>query len=133
VFTEGSASEAGGLWAEAVSLEEGFGGWERAGRPDKDALMSYRAFLLYDHVSGPVITLPDRAGMSNPAAAFTAPDCADAFTSRLSEEQRAALRQVTIDGRSLLENPPQGVDGLLFNLFGPGATYALTFDSLRPE
>ena len=133
VFMEGSACEAGGLWAEAVALEESFVEWRQAGRPDKEALMNYRAFVLYDHVSGPVITLPNQAGMSNPAAAFTAPDCADAFLSKLSEEQRGAMRQVTIDGRSLLENPPQGIDGLLLNPFGPGAAFALPLDSLRTE
>lgn len=133
VFMKGSASAAGGLWAEAVALEESFIEWQQAGRPDKEALMNYRAFVLYDHVSGPVITLPNQAGMSNPAAAFTAPDCADAFLSKLSDEQRMSMRQVTIDGRSLLESPPQGIDGLLFNPFGPGTTFALPFDSLRSE
>jgi hypothetical protein len=130
VFQEGSAAEAGGLWAEAVALEESFAGWQRTGEPDVGALAAYRAFLLYNHASGPVITLPNQGGMSNPAAAFTAPDCADAFLSALSEEQRAQLRPVTIDGKSLLGNPPHGIDGLLFNPFGPGATYALSFSSI---
>lgn len=125
VFQEGSATNVGGLWAEAVTLEESFAGWQAAGAPDLGALEGYRAFVLYDFVSGPVVTLPGRGGMSNPAAAFTAPDCAGVFLGLLSEEQRGQLRPVTIDGRSLLANPPPGIDGLLFNPFGPGATYAL--------
>lgn len=133
VFTEGSASTVGKLWAEAIALEESFGEWEKRGKVDKTALANYRAFLLYDHVTGPIITLPNQAGMSNPAVAFTAPDCADKFMSELSEEERAVVRQVTIDGKRLLEIPRQGIDGFIFNFFGPGATFALPFDSLRLE
>ena len=129
VFQEGSAADVGGLWAEAVALEESFVEWEAAGEPDLGALEGYRAFMLYNHASGPVVTLPERAGMSNPAVAFTAPDCAEAFLRLLSEEQRAQLRRVKIDGKSLLENPPRGIDGLLFNLFGPGASYALPLNA----
>jgi hypothetical protein len=125
LFQQGSAGSVGGLWAEAVALEESFAEWQRTGEPDVGALEDYRAFMLYDFVSGPVVTLPNQAGMTNPAAAFTAPDCAEAFLSALSEEQRAQLRPVTIDGKTLLANLPRGVDGLLFNLFGPGPTYAL--------
>lgn len=125
VFQEGSAAEVGSLWAEAVALEESFAGWEAAGAPDLGALEGYRAFVLYNFASGPVVTLPGRGGLSNPAAAFTTPDCARAFLGLLSDEQREQLRAVTIDGRSLLASPPSGIDGLLFNPFGPGATYAL--------
>ena len=125
VFQEGSAADVGGLWAEAVALEEGFAGWQAAGGPDLGALEGYRAFVLYNFASGPVVTLPGRGGMSNPAVAFTAPDCAGAFLGLLGEEQRGQLRPVTTDGKSLLENLPPGIDGLLFNPFGPGATYAL--------
>lgn len=133
IFQEGSAAEAGRLWAEAITLEESFEQWRQTGQPDKEALMNYRAFLLYDHVSGPVITLPNQAGMSNPAAAFTAPDCADMFLSKLGAEQAAQMRQVTIDGKRLFQTPPAGTDGLIFNFFGPGATYALPFNGLHPE
>ena len=133
IFQEGSAADVGGLWAEAVALEESFVEWGRTGEPDSDALAGYRAFVLYNHASGPVITLPNQAGMSNPAAAFTAPDCADLFLSKLGAEQSALMRQVTIDGKRLLENPPLGTDGLLFNIFGPGASYALAFKSLGLE
>lgn len=133
MFREGSASTAGQLWAEAIALEESFGQWQQTGTPDETALLNFRAYLLYDHVSGPIITLPNQAGMSNPAAAFTAPDCADEFISALSDEERTVVRQVTIDGKRLLEIPRLGIDGFVFNFFGPGATYALPFASLSPQ
>jgi hypothetical protein len=133
IFMEGSASAVGGLWADAIALEESFSQWQQTGRPDRTTLMNYRAFLLYDHVSGPVITLPNQGGMSNPAAAFTSPDCADAFLSALSDEERAVVRPVTIDGKRLLENLSLNLEGMVFNLFGPGATYALRFDDLGLE
>ena len=133
VFQEGSAAEAGGLWAAAVALEESFARWQMTGEPDLSALEDYPGFVLYNFASGPVVTLPNQGGMSNPAAAFTTPDCAGAFLRLLGEEQRAQLRQVTIDGKSLLENLPRGIDGLLFNPFGPGATYSLPFADPHTE
>ncbi|MFL6255288.1 MAG: hypothetical protein ACJ74T_09705 [Pyrinomonadaceae bacterium] len=125
LFQEGSATDVGSLWAAAVALEESFAGWQATGEPDLRALEGYRAFTVYNHASGPVITLPGRGGMSNPAVAFTAPDCAEAFLKLLSEEQRAQMRPAMSDGKSLLGDTLRGIDGLLFNPFGPGATYAL--------
>ena len=87
---------------------------------------SYRGLLTFDHASGPVVTLPNQFGLMNPAVAFTAPDCADMFLSKLGEDQRAAFQRVIIDGASLLARAPQlGIDGLIFNVFGPGVRYAL--------
>jgi hypothetical protein len=123
--------EAGKIWAGAIALEESFEQWQQTGKPDKTAFINYQAFLTFDHVSGPVITLPGHSGMSNPAAAFTAPDCADMFLSELGEEQRAEMRRVTIDGNTLLKQAPVlGIDGLIINAFGPGATYPLPFSRL---
>jgi hypothetical protein len=128
IFQESSASTVGKLWAEAIALEEKFKEWQQTGRPEKEALMKQRGFLLFDHLSGPVVTLPNLGGMSNPAAAFTAPDCAQKFLSDLSEEERASIKQVIIDGERLLELSNLGIDGFLFNFFGPGPTYSLPFD-----
>jgi hypothetical protein len=128
-FSEGSASQVGGIWADAIALEENFERWRQTGSPDKTAVGNYRAFLVFNHTSGPVITLPNQGGMSNPAVAFTAPDCADMFLSKLGEEQRASLRQAVAGGEALMEGARRlGVDGLLFNPFGPGVTYAFPFD-----
>lgn len=130
MFQDGGGIEAAQLWAEAVALEESFEQWERDGRPDKTAFINYRAFLAFNHSSGPVITLPNQFGMSNPAVTFTAPDCALMFLSRLSEEQRAELRQATVDGNTLLQESARlGIDGVIINVFGPGATYSLPFES----
>lgn len=131
MFQDGGGIEAGMLWADAIALEDGFERWRETGEPDKTAFADYRAFLTFDHSSGPVITLPGQFGMSNPAVAFTTPDCAGTFLSKLGEEQRAQLRQVTVGGNVLLEQASVlGIDGVVINVFGPGATYALPFDSI---
>jgi hypothetical protein len=131
-FRDGGGIEAGKIWADAVALEDSFEQWRRAGAPDKTAFVNYRTFLTLDHSSGPVVTLPNHSGMSNPAAAFTAPDCADLFLSKLDEAQRAGLRLVTVGGNTLLEKAPVlGIDGLVINVFGPGPTYALSFGAIN--
>ncbi len=127
MFQEGSASSAGRLWAEAIALEEKFVEWQQTGKPDQTAIMNYRAFMLFDHVSGPIITLPNQGGMSNPAAAFTTPDCVQNFLSALSDEERASVKQVEVDGNRLLQLSSLGIDGFLFNYFGPGASYSFRF------
>jgi hypothetical protein len=130
MFMDGGGIEAAKIWADAVALEESFAEWQKTGEPDINAVKCYRGLLMFDHSSGPVITLPNQFGMTNPAAAFTAPDCADVFLSKLGEEQRAALLRRTIDGARLLEVAPQlGIDGLIFNVFGPGVRYALPLDN----
>lgn len=129
IFQEGSAAEVGAIWADAIALEESFGQWQQTGQPDPAAISDYRAFLLFNHASGPVITLPNQAGMTNPAAAFTAPDCAAMFLSKLSAEQRAAMQRVVCSGASLMDDAARlGIDGLLINAFGPGASYAFPFN-----
>ncbi len=125
LFQQGSASTVGKLWAEAIALEEKFENWRQAGQPDRATLESQRAILVFDHLSGPIVTLPNLGGLSNPAAAFTAPDCAEKFLSELSEGERTSIKQVEVDGKRLLELPAVcGVDGFLFNLFGPGVSYS---------
>jgi hypothetical protein len=128
IFQEGSASTAGRLWAQAIALEEKFVQWQQTGQPDKTAIMNYPGYILFDHVTGPIVTLPNMGGMSNPAAAFTTPDCVQQFFNELSDEERASIKQVEVDGNRLLQLSSLGVDGFLFNFFGPGASYALRFD-----
>lgn len=131
ILQDGGGIEAGKIWADAIALEESFEQWRQTGTPDKTAVMNYRAFLLFNHSSGPVITLPNSGGMSNPAAAFTTPDCADMFLSKLSEAQRVEMQQVTNSGERLWETSPVlGIDGLMINIFGPGATYAFPFNDV---
>lgn len=134
MFLEGGGIEAARIWSDAIALEESFAAWHQNEAPDFDAVKSYRAFLTFDHPSGPIITLPNQFGMITPAAAFTAPDCAEMFLSLVGEEQSAGFKRVTIDGASLIDKAPQlGIDGLIFNAFGPGVRYALPFGSLRAE
>lgn len=131
---DGGGIEAGKIWADAIAFEDSFEQWLQSGKPDRTAFVNYRAFLTFDHSSGLVVTLPNQFGMSNPAAAFTTPDCADMFLSKLSEEQSSGLRQVTVGGNKLLEHSSiLGIDGLIINVFGPGATYALPFDSFHSD
>ena len=134
IFRDGGGIEAGKIWAEAIALEDNFAQWQQTGAPDKTAFVNYPAFLTFDHAHGPVVTLPGNSGMSNPAAAFTAPDCADALLSKVDEAQRAQLQRVTIGGHTLLEKAPVlGIDGLVINLFGPGPSYALSFSSFDSQ
>jgi hypothetical protein len=130
IFQDGSASNVGKIWANAIALEDSFERWQQTGTRDKTAVMNYRAFLLFNHSSGPVITLPNQGGMKNPAAAFTAPDCAAMFLSKLSEEQAAQMQQVINSGERLFETASVlGVDGLIINIFGPGTKYAFPFQA----
>jgi hypothetical protein len=117
------------LWAQVIALEEGF-----KNRDDSfyEAIARFQAFLLFNGASGSVITLPNQGGMRNPAAVFTAPDCADAFLARLTEEQRRGLERIAADGMTLLKKLPlQGIDGMLLNAFGPGPATVLFFAEIE--
>lgn len=128
LFQEGSASTIGKLWADAIALEDHFQEWQQNGEPDHAVLANHSGFLVFDHLSGPIVTLPNQGGLKHPAAAFTAPDCAQKFLDELSEAERTSIKQVEVTGQRLLELPPLcGIDGFLFNFFGPGPGYTLRF------
>lgn len=113
------------LWARAVALEESFA---QASELDIVAISKFKAFLFFNHTSGHVITLPNQGGLKNPAVVFTAPDCADAFLAKLTEEQRASMTRYVADGLTLIKQlPGQQIDDMLFNAFGPGPTSVLFF------
>ncbi len=117
------------LWAEVVALEEGFR--NRDGL-DYAAIARFQAFILFNGQSGYVITLPNQGGLKNPAAVFTAPDCADAFLARLTDEQRRGLERVAADGMTLIKKLPlQQIDGMLINAFGPGPATVLFFAEIE--
>lgn len=121
--------ELASLWAQVIALEEGF---ENRGDSFYEAIARFQGFLLFNGQSGYVITLPNQGGMKNPAAVFTAPDCADAFLARLTEEQRQGLQRVAADGMTLLKKLPlQEVDGMLINAFGPGSATVLFFAEIE--
>jgi hypothetical protein len=127
-FLQGSY-ELAKLWAQVIALEEGFG---NADGLDYQAIASFKAFLLFNGKSGSAITLPNQGGMKNPAAVFTAPDCADAFLARLTDEQREGFERIAVDGMTLIKRLPlQGIDGLLLNAFGPGPSTVLFFAEIE--
>ena len=117
------------LWAQVIALEEGF---KNADGLDYAAVARFQAFILFNGPSGYVITLPNQGGMRNPAAVFTAPDCADAFLARLTDEQRQGLQRIAADGMTLLKKLPlQEIDGMLLNAFGPGPATVLFFAEIE--
>lgn len=117
------------LWAQVIALEEGFRNTEGL---DHQAIARFPGFILFNGQSGYVITLPNQGGMRNPAAVFTAPDCADAFLARLSEEQRGGLQRIGADGMTLLKRLPlQEIDGMWLNAFGPGPATSLPFAEIE--
>lgn len=117
------------LWAQVIALEEGFRNTEGL---DYGAIARFPAFLLFNGPSGYVITLPNQGGMKNPAAVFTAPDCSDAFLTRLTDEQRRGLERVAADGMTLLKKLPlQEIDGMYLNAFGPGRSTLLSFAEIE--
>ncbi|HEX8072076.1 MAG TPA: hypothetical protein VF546_19160 [Pyrinomonadaceae bacterium] len=117
------------LWAQVIALEEGF---KNRDGLDYGAIARFQAFLLFNDPSGYVITLPNQGGLTNPAAVFTAPDCADAFLARLTDEQRRGLERVAADGMTLIKKLPlQRIDGMLLNAFGPGPAAALFFAEIE--
>jgi hypothetical protein len=117
------------LWAQVIALEEGFG---NRGDSFYEAIARFQGFMLFNGPSGYVITLPNHGGMKNPAAVFTAPDCADAFLARLTDEQRRGLQRVAADGMTLIKKLPlQEIDGMLINAFGPGPATVLFFGEIE--
>ena len=127
-FLHGSY-EVAKLWAQVIALEEGF---ENRDDLFYQAIASFKTFLLFNAPSGYVVTLPNQGGMTNPAAVFTAPDCADAFLARLTEEQRAGFERIVVDGMTLLKRLPlQKIDGMLLNAVGPGPATVLFFAEIE--
>jgi len=127
-FLQGSY-ELAKLWAQVIALEEGF---QNTHGLDYAAIARFPAFLLFNGPSGYVITLPNQGGLRNPAAVFTAPDCADAFLARLTDEQRQGLERITVDGMTLIKKLPlQEIDGMYLNAFGPGRSAVLFFAEIE--
>jgi hypothetical protein len=127
-FLTGSFEHAA-LWAQAIALEESF---KSTANLDVAAISRFQGFLLFNHSSGYVITLPNQGSMKNPAAVFTAPDCADSFWAKLSEAQRTGLNRIAADGLTLIKKLPlQQIDGIFFNAFGPGLASVLSFAEIE--
>ena len=117
------------LWAQVIALEEGF---KNTDGLDYGAIARFQGFLLFNGPSGYAITLPNQGGMRNPAAVFTAPDCADAFLARLTDEQRRGFERIAADGMTLIKKLPlQEIDGMYLNACGPGPATVLFFAEIE--
>lgn len=117
------------LWAQVISLEASI---HNRGASFYQVFARFPAFLLFNGQTGYAITLPNQGGLKNPAVVFTAPDCADAFLARLTDEQRQDLQRVTVDGITLIKKLPlQQIDGLVLNVFGPGPSSELSFAEIE--
>ena len=127
-FLTGSVEHAA-LWARAIALEESFSSTDNL---DVAAISRFQGFLLFNRSSGYVITLPNQGDMKNPAAVFTAPDCAESFWAKLSEAQRNGLNRIAADGLTLIKKLPlQQIDGIFFNAFSPGPASVLPFAEIE--
>jgi hypothetical protein len=117
------------LWGQVIRLEESF---NNADGLDYGAIARFQGFLIFNGPSGYVITLPNQGGLKNPAAVFTAPDCADAFLARLTDEQQQGFERMVVDGMTLLKKLPlQEIDGMFLNACGPGRATVLFFGEIE--
>ncbi len=110
-----------GLWANAIALEARLGEQDS---PEKSAaLLAHPAYVFFIHPEqNAIATAPGFGGMKNPALVFTAIDSAQV----LAQDHPNLQRQI-VDGRTLFPHLlNQGVDGVVFNILGPGPQ--ATFD-----
>jgi hypothetical protein len=112
-------------WARGVALERRIVARTQPGGADRlaAALRAHDALAVLVRPGGTLMTATGAAGFRNPALAFTTADCAHAL---LADAHAHGLHLSTLDGRSLLAAVREGGhDGLIFNLRGPGPTWAL--------
>ena len=105
------------LWAQAIALEKQL---DLPASPEKlSALRDYEGYMLLKFPEqDAIVTAVDYGGLRNPAMVFTAIDCANQV-----REENPQLKLQVVSGRKLFSMlPHQGVDGVVFNPFGPGAT-----------
>lgn len=120
------------IWGAIVACEERYVQMQQTGKPDVENFDSDE-FWVFDHSTGPIITLPNRSGMKNPAAAFTAPDCVEKFLAKVDAKLRSEIHSVKTTRRDLMQKRREmGIDGLIINVYGPGASSAVSFDLLDP-
>ncbi len=103
------------LWAHAVALER----W--LGKPDSPekfrAMRDYVGYIFFINPEHDAfVTAVGAGGKQNPAMVFTAIDCAQVVAQKYPH-----LKQQIVSGERLFSLlPRQGVDGIIFNPFGPG-------------
>lgn len=108
------------LWGRAVRLEALLATPERSKDGLHAALRTFEGFTILATAQDAVATAQGAGGFKNPAMVFTAPDAAERVLAQVS-----GLHAVHLTGTQLFELLPRaGVDGLLFNVMGPGPTAA---------
>ncbi len=143
-FMDGTSIELARLWSEVIVLEEKIGQWQYLGKPDLKALADYRGFITITNASNEIFLIKEiDPTMPIAAAIFTSPDSAQLFLSKLPPEQSATLKQITINGETLLNDlpamqirrqnnlPPLSLDGAVINANGPGTFYMLRFSDIQ--
>ncbi len=142
-FFERGSVELARLWSEVITLEEKIEQWQ-PDKPDLTALGNYRGFVtvVNAETNGIFLIKEFSEEMRIAAPVFTAPDSADEFLKNLPPDKKVELKQITINGDTLLNDlpymkiempnnqPPDSFDGAVINAFGPGAFYILKFDNV---
>ncbi|MCY7345931.1 MAG: TerB family tellurite resistance protein [Pyrinomonadaceae bacterium] len=129
-------------WSDIIVLEEKIAQWQ-PGKPDLKAIADFRGFITFTDSSNEYVFFKEcNQGMRIAAPIFTFLDSADKFLASLPPEKRSTLKQIIIDGQTLLNEypkiqikmpdnqPPASFDGAVINAFGPGAFYELRFSDL---
>lgn len=122
------------VWSTAVRFENGLAQLAHGAKPVPiEAIRGYEGFFAFLHPDQQVVTLPNQGPFANPAAIFTAPDCARDFLYRVPESTRSQLKSVYTTGEDLLKKLPfNGVDGIVINPVGPGPTVLIAVTPAVP-
>lgn len=118
------------VWRKILHLEQGLA---QLGDPPpslREAVAEFRHFMVLRLPNATLLTMPGRAGLKNPAIVLTAPDCLRATQQALPQPLPGQVQPIQTTGMELFTQlPEQGVDGLIVNPHGPGATAYLQFDT----
>jgi len=142
-FLDETSVELARLWSEVIALEEKIEQWQ-PDKPDLTALGNYRGFVTVVNAATNGIFLIKEFSeeMRIAAPVFTAPDSAEKFLKNLPPEKSAELKQITINGDTLLNDlpnmkiempnnqSPASFDGAVINACGPGAFYIFRFSDI---
>jgi hypothetical protein len=108
------------LWGQALRLEALLAAPERSRAGLHAALRTFEGFTLLATAQDAVATAQGAGGLKNPAMVFTAPDAVERVLAQVK-----GLRAVHLSGTQLFELLPRaGVDGVVFNVMGPGPAAA---------
>jgi hypothetical protein len=126
-FIDQGAMPLARLWGQAIRLETLLAESKNQPSPALNAaLRSFEGFSLLTHPTGAVATAVGALGLQNPAMICTSPDS----LARL-QAQAPGTSATYLSGRALFDLLPRaGVDGMVFNLVGPGPSAALPLSAI---